>query len=143
MSLRYIDRYEKDQEYYILNNYNTDNLIKIHTELEEAKETIKELQKLIEAQYQQATRTTYKTRIAAQREKSDYSQDKKVKIVIRVYKDQLLNNEVVHTDIEYNKTKYFSYQDKVEAMLYVYDLLSEYPGSIYYNLTGYKGIMEI
>ena len=140
--LKYTARIIESDDYYIFRNYNLKELLKLDKELEEAAKVIVQYREHIAKQYNKATQAVEQIKIIAKREKNEYSRDKKVKIVIQARKVKVLNNQEVSNDFIYSDNKSFSYQEKTEALLYVYELINKYPGSKYYNETTYK-FMEV
>ena len=132
---------EQDEDYYINNNYRISSIKGNLEDIQKAKVLLAEYESRLMAQYQEATRLVGYTKITAYRHKSDYG-DKKVKVIIKVTTDHRLNNDTIYTDLAYGYTKEYSYTDRNEGLLYAYDLLAKFPGSIYINETPYKD-MEI
>ena len=137
MSLKYLSRIEEDEDYYINNNYDSVSLRNFLNDLQEAKTKIAEYESRLMMQYNISTRTTTYYRVIADRYKNDY-RDKKVSIRVKVESYKMLEGKEVKSTFVYNSFKEFSYQNMTDAILYVYELLGKYPGSIYHNNTPYR-----
>lgn len=142
MNLKYLSRLEGSEDYYIEKNFKTNDLMKLYKEIEEAETVLKSYKERIMTQYNAATQTVDQIIVVSRKIKNDYSRDKKVKINIQVRKIKLFNGVEVANDFIYSDSKDFSYQNKSDALLYVYDRLKKYPGSRYHNETTYK-FMEV
>ena len=138
MSLKYLARIENESSYYIEKQFEFKSLTNLYKECEEAEKQIQDFKKRIMVQYNAATQTVERIKVIALRNKNEYSNDKRVKINVQVRKVKVLNGVEVTNDYIYGDSKEFSYQDKSEALLYVYNKLAKYPGSKYYNETPYK-----
>lgn len=141
MSLKYLARIESDEDYYINNNYNSHSLRTLLEDIQKAKTTLAEYEARLMLRYSESTRTTPYWRIIATREQASYG-DKKVYIRVKAETFKKLDGVEVDNSLIYNSCKNFKYKNMTEALLYIYELLGQYPGSKYYNNTPY-GRMEI
>lgn len=132
---------EQDEKYYIDNNYRISSIKGCLEDIQKAKVLLAEYEQRLMVRYQEATRLVGYTKVLMERYIDEYK-TKRVFVRVKVITDYKLDNNVIYNDLAYGYTKEFSYQDRTEALLYVYDMLKKFPGSIYHNHTPYKD-MEI
>lgn len=138
MSLKYLSRIESDEDYYINNNYDTNSIRNLLEDISKAKTQLAEYEARLILRYNESTRATTYYRILANKHQSEYGNDKKVYIRVNAESYKKIDGIEVKRDFIYNSSKDFRYNDHVEALLYIYKLLDQYKGSVYYNETGYK-----
>ena len=115
MSLRYMDRILQDKDYYIINQYDIKDLLKLSTDINKAREELKELELLIYDQVQKASATVEYKEIIVNRRKA-YKGNIEISVYLNTFK--LLDNVRVKSTMVYGTSKQFGGNEKKAALAY-------------------------
>ena len=120
MGLRYLSRYQDDKEYYITKNCDLKSLMKIQSDIEKAREELKQLEMDIYNRVQRIQNIVHYKEIACNRRKHY-----KGGIEITVYINEYMTQDGVRlekTNTVYGTHKSFNGSQKKQAIAYANEL---------------------
>lgn len=133
--LLYASRVEKEQQYYIDENFDPKSLMKLFEDLEESIEVANTLKRKILLQYQKATRRVEYKRVILSK---DHDRNNHVQVRVCLEKYYKYEGVEVKSEMIYSTNKEYSYKELKQAKLYAMELIDTNPGATLDNRTGYK-----
>ena len=126
MAIRWCERYYKDQDYYIHKATSAEYLLKISADIKGARAELDEMEQAIYTRFNEIQRDIKYPQVEITREQNQYSQDKKVKLNVRLVYLITLDGIEIKKEWEYSKSKQFTYPEKKAAIAYANELSRQY-----------------